>query len=507
MSAMPKTLLICALGGEGGGVLSEWITQCAARAGLPAQATSVPGVAQRTGATSYYIELLPEPAPEGLQPVFALVPAPGRVDVVVSSELLETARILERGFVSPTRTTLISSSSRVYTTVEKMQMGDGRVDNERLHEACRALARDYHALDLEQLALENGTVVSATMFGALAGAGAFPWPREICEETIKAGKRGAAASLKGFDAAFRAVKGESIKVVASTPAALPVDLPADFATLPANVREVAAHGVARLVDYQDQAYADLYLDRLRTLIHAAGASDDARVAHALEEAARRLALWMAYEDIPRVADLKTRKARFARIRADAEMQPGQILHVTEYLKPGGEEIADMLPVAWGERIQRRIEQGKFIPFVGRGVHLATTSISGFLMLRLMARMQSMRRKSLRFQREHQAIGKWLLAMQTALPRSPEFAGALAEMPRLLKGYGETYLRGRKNYAAVFETIVQPALAAGEEAAQTPRLRRAIAAALSDPEAKEEASPLAKVLAEPVPPHAQKLAAE
>src|SRR5690606_40261947 len=110
-------ILIAALGGEGGGVLADWIVGCALAQGLPVQATSVPGVAQRTGATSYYIETMRAPAPDGSKPVFALNPMPGRVDVVLASELLEAARTIERGFVSPARTTLIAARHRVYTTV------------------------------------------------------------------------------------------------------------------------------------------------------------------------------------------------------------------------------------------------------------------------------------------------------------------------------------------------------------------------------------------------------
>ena len=45
----PVNVLICALGGEGGGVLAEWLYAAAVRAGHAAQATSIPGVAQRTG--------------------------------------------------------------------------------------------------------------------------------------------------------------------------------------------------------------------------------------------------------------------------------------------------------------------------------------------------------------------------------------------------------------------------------------------------------------------------
>ncbi|HEY8579098.1 MAG TPA: 2-oxoacid:acceptor oxidoreductase family protein, partial [Beijerinckiaceae bacterium] len=279
----PLTILIAALGGEGGGVLAEWIVEAATKAGLPVQATSVPGVAQRTGSTSYYIEVMPTPDPKGRAPVFALVPTAGLVDVAIASELLEAARLLERGFVSPDRTTFIASSSRVYTTAEKMQMGDGRFDGEKAHEAARALAKRYVTLDLEALAQRHGTVVSATMFGAMAGAGVFPWPRAVCEAAIQTGGRGAAASLRGFAAAFDAAAAGQEPRPEPAPEPPPAPVGADFAGLPAAARAVVAHGVARCVDYQDEAYGELFLDRVRALASAAPAGDP-RVDHAVEEA-------------------------------------------------------------------------------------------------------------------------------------------------------------------------------------------------------------------------------
>ena len=67
----PVTLLIAALGGEGGGVLTDWIVSAAEACGLPVQSTSIPGVAQRTGATTYYVEIFPVPHRElgGKRPV------------------------------------------------------------------------------------------------------------------------------------------------------------------------------------------------------------------------------------------------------------------------------------------------------------------------------------------------------------------------------------------------------------------------------------------------------
>jgi indolepyruvate ferredoxin oxidoreductase beta subunit len=101
----PITLLIAALGGEGGGVLTDWIVAAAAEQGLTVQSTSIPGVAQRTGATSYYVEIMPVRAAElgGRLPVLALTPGIGDIDLMVASELLEAGRAVAGGFVTKDR--------------------------------------------------------------------------------------------------------------------------------------------------------------------------------------------------------------------------------------------------------------------------------------------------------------------------------------------------------------------------------------------------------------------
>ena len=127
----PISLLICALGGEGGGVLTEWLIDIARHAGYAAQSTSIPGVAQRTGATTYYVEVFPVPFSQlgGRRPVFSLNPVPGALDAMVSSELLETTRQIGNGMSTPQRTLVITSSSRTLTTMERMQLADGRADS------------------------------------------------------------------------------------------------------------------------------------------------------------------------------------------------------------------------------------------------------------------------------------------------------------------------------------------------------------------------------------------
>ena len=130
------------LGGEGGGVLTSWLVDAARKQGLPVQATSVPGVAQRTGATTYYIEIVPVPYDKlgTKEPVMDLYPGPGDVDMMVATELVETGRALEKGFISPDRTTLIASTHRVYTLAEKMAMGDAGYDGDKILAAARQMS-------------------------------------------------------------------------------------------------------------------------------------------------------------------------------------------------------------------------------------------------------------------------------------------------------------------------------------------------------------------------------
>ena len=508
----PLRILICALGGEGGGVLVNWIVAAARAAGYGVQATSVPGVAQRTGSTSYYVEI----AEGGAAPVFSLVPMPGRVDVVLASELVEAARVMEGGFVSPGLTTLIASTSRVYSTAEKIAMGDGRFDEETIRTAAGTLAKSAHLLDLQALATQHGTFVSATLFGALAGSGALPWPVELSKGVLGTGSS-AEASLKGMEAAMAAVDtdrggmgeggadeddggtGESeAESWVQPPDALLRGMPGAESTeglpgtegaeglsgtdgtegLPASLAEVIGYGRARVLDFQDERYAALYSERVGTLLAGADLRDP-QALHAVTEASRRLALWMAYEDVARVADLKTRHERFRRIRSESRMQPDQILHVTEYLKPRAEEVADVMPVGIGKRIMARVEAGKGLPLLGRGINVRSNSAPGYWMLRLVASLKRIRRRSLRYHREQQSIEEWLRAFTAALPVSAAFAGALAELPRLRKGYSDTMQRGLAAWSRIMEAIVRPALSSGVTAYEADRLRKAVAAAMAD----------------------------
>ena len=470
-----RTLLIAALGGEGGGVLADWLVQCARLSGLAVQATSVPGVAQRTGATSYYLEWSQAPWTQESPPVLALSPTPARVDVVVASELLEAARMMERGFVTPERTVLVASTSRVYTTLEKMQPHDGRYDARRVQDLSSVLARRSVWMDMGEVVQRHRTVLSAAMFGALAGSGVLPWPRSLCEQVIQAGGRGVQASLAGFADAFERAQGGPTADT-STPEAPAADLPDAgryTGTLPAQLRELAGHGALRCLDYQDEALAREYIHRLESLV---ACCTPLRASHIAlwQEAARQLALWLCYEDIIRVADLKTRPERYAQVRQEARASSSDVVRITEHFKPGIEEIASVLPAGLGRWLLRNIAPRHW------GLHIRSSSLWGYLMLRALAALRPWRRRTLRHAQEQSVRDAWWQALCQLAAQSPEFALELAPLPQVLKGYGETQTRGRLRYERVWQTHVAPVLnGQAPSPEQAAGLRQAVLAALSD----------------------------
>ena len=190
-------LAILAVGGQGGGVITNWIVDLAEAQGWYAQATSVAGVAQRTGATIYYVEMVRQ-AEGGRVPVLSLSPSAGDVDIVLAAELMEAGRAIQRGFVTPNRTTLVASSHRALAVGEKEVPGNGILDPTPILEAARQSSQRFLSADLETAAVANGSVISASLFGALAGAEALPFPREAFEETIRRSGKGVEASLRAF---------------------------------------------------------------------------------------------------------------------------------------------------------------------------------------------------------------------------------------------------------------------------------------------------------------------
>ena len=463
----PISILLCALGGEGGGVLADWLVEAARHGGFAAQATSIPGVAQRTGATTYYLEIFPTPVSElgSRRPVFGLNPLPGRLDLLVSSELLETARQISLGLCSADRTLLISASNRALTTHEKMQMGDGRMDDAALLQLLQQHSHASHVLDMVALTRQAGTVVSAVMLGCIAASSALPLRREDFEFAVHEGtakKHQSAsqqASLRGFALAWDAIHAQSsqskfVDAVltsaapsSSLPSANSSSLSSELATtFPPAMHEVLGLGVARLMDYQGAAYVSLYTQRLREVLASEKRNGFDRACAVTKETARWLALWMAFDDIVRVADLKSRASRWQRVRTEVKAKADDVLKVYDHFKPGVPEFAALLPKVLALPLLRwdrqRSAQG-LIP-LALPIKIGSHSVFGMVMLRVLASFKWLRVLGNRYYEEQAMIDDWLKAVVRGAQEDVNLGLALAQCGQLIKGYGTTNERGRDN---------------------------------------------------------------
>jgi indolepyruvate ferredoxin oxidoreductase beta subunit len=377
------------------------------------------------------------------------------------------------------------------TTAEKISLGDGRFDSARLLDVARTNSRELRAFDFERMARDTGTVVSAVMFGAIAASGVLPFGRDGFEAVIRESERGVEASLTGFGVAWDAMHGapaspqpepSALTLPAPPPAsstALPDRIAVDF---PPAARQMIGLGYARLVEYQDRAYAERYLDRLQRLL-AAEHAVDAKGVHEFaltREGARFLALWMAYDDIVRVADLKCRASRFARVRREVAAGEGDIVRIVDYFKPGLPEFSSLLPAALARRLaardRRRRAQGKSpLSFT---LALRTDSVWGFATLRMLASLRWLRRRGARFAEEQASIERWLQAVEITARADWQCGYELALCGRLVKGYGATNERGKERLVWIIDHLAAGGTFASA-AKRAQAIRDAREAALAD----------------------------
>ena len=456
----PLAMVIGALGGEGGGVLTTWVVRAAEMCGYPVQSTSIPGVAQRTGATTYYIEIYPATHEQvgDLQPVMALYPAPGNMDIVVTSELMEAGRMLENGMVSSDRTTLITSTHRIYSILEKSAMGDGLYRAEPLENAAQKLSKRAVMFDMTALAREYNTVLNAIVLGVIAGSGELPIPADRFEAAIRDAGVAVDSNLRGFEAGLAYMRGEL-----APPTAEPIkkaraartsaaDLVSEVADhWPAETQLIVSEGIKRLVDYQSPGYARRYLDRLGAILDIDRQRGGARDGWKLTiETGRYLALMMSYEDIIRVADLKSRRSRMARVRNEVNAKPDEPVRITEFLKPGFEEFTSIMPPWLGRPIMNWARNNVWARNFHFAMRVRTDSIFGFVRIWGLARLRFWRPMSYRFSEEQKVIDDWLGVIGEAATRHYGLAVEIAELANVRKGYSDTHRRGGGKFRPAYD---------------------------------------------------------
>ena len=447
-----------AVGGQGGGVLTSWIEAVARGAGRAVQATSVAGVAQRTGATIYYVEI----APDGIaNPVFSLAPAGGDVDVLIAAEMMEAGRAIQRGFVTPDRTTLIASTHRALAVSEKSAPGDGIAKSEEVIAAAEIAARHLVIADMEMLAVGQGSVISASLLGGLAGSGVLPFPREDYEATIRASGKGVDASLRAFAAGFDVASGPAPDVGARPPARGGDDptgpnrlfvkwqaLVNRIAALPVPAQDMARAGLRKVVGFQSVGYGHAYLKRLEEI-----AARDRAPFTLTTEAAKYIANAMAYDDVIRVADLKTRAARFGRIKGEMAQHDDQVMHLTEFMHPRAEEIAGMLPTPLGRRIDGSPRwMARIDRWFNKGRRVRTDRLRDFIPLFLLGGLRGYRLWTFRHSQEVAHLAAWLKTAQAYEPKNYDLAVEVIRCRRLIKGYSDTHTRSQSKFDRVIAGI-------------------------------------------------------
>lgn len=491
----PITIFIAAPGAARTDMLAEWLVAAAMDCDFLVQSTSIPGLSQHSDAATHYVEIYPVPAAQlgGRTPAMALSPTAGAIDVVAALELVEAGRALQGTYIDADRTTLVASTHRVITIDEKVMPGDARADSGKLIAALRRSAHHAVLFDMAQLAREHGSTIDAVLFGALAASGALGLPRAACERAIRGAGRSAGAdtdaSLRGFSAGYasgHAHAGDDAAPAAPAmqPALVPAPVERVHLKFPPETFAVLDAGVARLTDYQDSAYATLYLDRLEPVLALdREAGGDATGYQLTREAGRQLALWMSFEDLIRVADLKTRKNRFERVREEVGAGPGDIVEITEYLNPDLEDICLMLPQRAALPLLRWAQK-HFTP-ASRSfpLQVKTSSLSGFLLLRAVSSLKRWRRRTARYQAEHALIERWLGAIKRLgfAVQDVELACEIAECAGLMQGCGKARRDGAEQFKKIFDTIIESGTESDPIKLRA-AIRRARLAAQGNPEA-------------------------
>ena len=167
---------------------------------------------------------------------------------------------------------------------------------------------------------------------------------------------------------------------------------------------MALRGLRKVVDFQDMRYGVEYLDRLDRAVALDGEGQGYALSIA---AAKHLANALCYDDMIRVADLKTRSTRGARVRREVGVQDDAILQMTEYFHPRVEEFCGTMPAGLGRYIENRPKLAAFIDRrINRGRRIRTDSLSGFATLWLIGGMRRWRRGLLRHKVEQAHLDRW-----------------------------------------------------------------------------------------------------
>ncbi len=463
------------MGGQGSALLADWLFNAAQQAGYTAQTVGLPGLSQRGGSTSYYIEVLLSTGPD--LPVarsddddvmFCHFPVPGEVDIILAQEFLELGRALQRGFASPS-TAIIASTHRVYSLAEKMPESGGVASDEDIRRLVAELAGHFTGFDALALARDNGleeVTVNAILLGVVSASEVLPIGEGVYREAIRRTGVAVDANLSAFDLGCKYVTRKETSEDRVTPRRRDDRIQELSAQLPARTRRrfisLATSEVAEyapqlqdtlveacylLTDYQDLSYASNFLSAVNVVCSVDSRDRGYELSRLF---AAGLASLMCYEDVSQVARFKTSQRRFVGIRKNMGIQKGQLYEVTDYFSPEADELFSMLPP-----LAHRAFSAVFRGHAVLRYRSRTTQLPGFLLLLMMTGMRRWRRRSRRYGREADMWRSFQEAVVEFARLDYELGCLAARSAQMVKGYGAIRRRHIEAVRFFLEEMLRP----------------------------------------------------
>jgi indolepyruvate ferredoxin oxidoreductase beta subunit len=500
---VPITVLVAAVGGQGGQLFSQWLFDAAKIAGFAPVGVGLPGLSQREGATVYYLEFFARPEETAF---FSPFPEKGRVQVLIGLELLELLRALREGYLADDGAN-VGSTHRVLTADEKLPLKGGFITAEQVLPLLQQMGRRCVVFDAVQAAGLAGLserAANAILFGALAASGILPFPPDAFRRAIEHYGVAVAFNLRAFEfgmrfrewqAQLRASDGAAADEWASLPEPkLPTDIQRRMETLSVDdeLAMTLRYAARWLCHYQDARYFARYLDKVQAIYEQErGRDGDLLVT---KEVARILALRMAYEDAVRVAQLKTERQRFARLRKEHRLSDDTVYRVVDFFSPDWDELTGLLPLRmtndqcgndqWAMPLLP--SQAEELRRPALQLRVETSSLSGYLLVRALLLFKPLRPYSRRFRKEWAAIEAWLEAVREAMDVDRDLAFLVARSGEMVRGYGRTR---RKTLAAwhAFMAFLKTLQRQGLPMAEIVSLgEQFLALAMSGPQGAEQA---------------------
>ena len=440
--------LIGTVGGQGGGVLSDWLVRGLLNSGWQAQSIGLLGLSQRAGSVIYYLEASPV---GDTPPILSPFAVPGDVDLILAQEFLELGRLLQGGFAAKD-CNIVANTYRYLGTLEKMPAEGGVYPIDVIQTAAETLSDNTWLFHAQNMVTEAGLSYlssNAILLGAVVASPSFNLPVEPFHQAISDAGSNVGDNIKAFDLGYQMMRDGTLprahfqqeevkdwqqmaderaaKLSGKNQAAYRKLLTEAQQTLPAKINQTLAEALYQLIDYQNETYARAYLE----MVNEFKADENLQALYA-----QHLALWLTYEDSPRVAQLKTRPSRFTGIAKEHGLKPGQKMLVEDFLAPDPQQLYGILPPALAELVRgigRRFNAD--FENITLEMKIKTSSFWGYRTMAFIGWTRRFRLSSWRHQQEMQQIHNWQTGIREWQSLGDEFGALAADAGRLIKGYG------------------------------------------------------------------------